>query len=140
MGFECNRLLSSTIEPSVCCVVDAHRTQFFYSTIGVLKQPAIKAGYRQARTGNRMTYYSLPDSVDWFAVDCRQISNNENVAEWMRPGCWHVLTFHGIGGAQDGWQPISVAEFARQMAELAKLRDSGAAEVVTFKDAADRLR
>jgi hypothetical protein len=33
-----------------------------------------------------------------------------------------------------------VAEFARQMAELAKHRDSGAVEVVTFKDGADRLR
>jgi hypothetical protein len=64
----------------------------------------------------------------------------ENVGEWVRPDCWHVLTFHGIGGPQAGWQPIPVPEFHRQMAELAKLRDSGAVEVVTFKDCADRLR
>ena len=58
----------------------------------------------------------------------------------MRSDCWYVLTFHGIGSEQDGWEPITVAEFAKQMAELAKLRDSSAAEVVTFKDGADRLR
>ena len=78
--------------------------------------------------------------MDWFAVDCHQISKNENVGGWARSGCWHVLTFHGIGNEEDGWEPISVAEFARQMAELAKLRDSGVAEVVTFKDGAERLR
>jgi hypothetical protein len=39
----------------------------------------------------------------------------------------------------DGWSPISVAEFARQMAELAKHRESGAVEVVTFKEGAQRF-
>jgi len=38
-----------------------------------------------------------------------------------------VLTFHGIGDEQDGWEPITVAEFARQMAELANHRDPGVA-------------
>lgn len=51
-----------------------------------------------------------------------------------------MLTFHGIGGEQDGWAPIKVTEFGRQMAELATLRDSGAVEVATFKDGAERLR
>ncbi len=64
----------------------------------------------------------------------------EIVSTWVKPGCWHVLTFHGIGGKQDGWEPITVVEFARQMAELASLRDSGAVEVVAFKSGADRLR
>jgi hypothetical protein len=46
--------------------------------------------------------------------------------------------FHGIG--DDGWSSIPEAEFARQMAELAKHRDSDDVDVVTFKDGADRLR
>ena len=37
-------------------------------------------------------------------------------------------------------EPITLEEFGTQMAELAKHRDSGAVEVVTFKDGADRLR
>jgi peptidoglycan/xylan/chitin deacetylase (PgdA/CDA1 family) len=113
----------------------------FYWTIQHLKQPAINAGYQQARTGCQGSYYASADSVDWFAVDCRQIMRTgEIVTTWLKPGCWHVLTFHGIGGEQDGWEPITVVEFARQMAELAKLRDSGAVEVVTFRDGVDRLR
>jgi hypothetical protein len=64
----------------------------------------------------------------------------EIVSTWVEPGCWHVLTFHGIGGDQDGWEPVTETEFAGQMTELAGLRDSGAVEVVTFKDGADRLR
>ena len=41
------------------------------------------------------SYYDASDSgsLDRFNVDCRQISQNENVSEWLRPGCWHVLTF-----------------------------------------------
>jgi peptidoglycan/xylan/chitin deacetylase (PgdA/CDA1 family) len=113
----------------------------FYRTIQHLKQPVIKAGYQQARTGPQKSYYASPDSVDWFAVDCRQIMRaGEVVTTWVKPGSWHVLTFHGIGQDQDGWEPVTETEFARQMAELAKLRDSGAVEVVTFKDGADRLR
>jgi hypothetical protein len=73
-------------------------------------------------------------------VDCHQISDNENVTGWARPDCWHLLTFHGIGTNQDGWEPISVLKFERQMAELANLRDSGTVEVVTFKNGADRVR
>jgi hypothetical protein len=93
--------------------------------------------------GPRSSYYAIPDkgSLDRFNVDCRQISKNENVGTWIQPaGCWHILTFHGIGGEQDGWEPITVEQFATQMGELAKHRDAGAVEVVTFKDGADRVR
>ena len=121
----------------------------FYSSHAYLANAVRNAGYEQARGGGippsygpRASYYTIPDngSLDRFNVDCRQISIMENVGGWVRPGCWHILTFHGIGGEQDGWAPIPVAEFARQMAELAKHQDSGAVEVVTFKDGADRLR
>ena len=111
----------------------------FYLVAEGVRKAVIDTGYKQARAGAGNSYMPL-GPLDWFRVDCRQISNNENVAEWVRPARWHVLTFHGIGGAQSGWQPINVAEFARQMAELARLRDSGAVEVVTFRDGADRLR
>ena len=50
-----------------------------------------------------------------------------------------MLTFHGIGGEQDGWEPVPVPEFDRQMKEVAKLRDSGAVEIVTFKDGTHRF-
>jgi len=113
----------------------------FYWTIRHLKQPAINAGYQQARVGAQGSYYTSPDSIDWFAVDCRQIMRTgEIVSTWVKPRYWHVLTFHGIGSAQDGWEPVTETEFARQIKELAKLRESGAIEVVTFKDGADRLR
>jgi hypothetical protein len=112
----------------------------FYRITEPIKNAVINAGYKQARWGAQNSYYISQGSLDWFGVDCHQISNNENVGRWVRPDCWHLLTFHGIGDEQDGWEPIPVAEFARQVAELAKLRDSGAVEVVTFKDGADRLR
>jgi peptidoglycan/xylan/chitin deacetylase (PgdA/CDA1 family) len=110
----------------------------FYRANEPIRKAVIDAGYKQARSGKQNSYIPRGFS-DSFQIDCREISNNENVAGWVQPGCWHVLTFHGIGGAQDGYQPIPVTEFARQMAELAKLRDSGAVEVVTFGDGADRL-
>jgi peptidoglycan/xylan/chitin deacetylase (PgdA/CDA1 family) len=111
----------------------------FYNISQPIRNAVINAGYKQARWGGSNSF--IPRGFhDWFAIDCRTISNNENVGGWLQPDCWHVLTFHGIGTDQDGWQPITVAEFARQMAELAKLRDSSAVEVVTFKDGADRLR
>jgi hypothetical protein len=50
-----------------------------------------------------------------------------------------VLTYLGIEDENDGWKPIIVAEFSRQMAGLAKYRDAGAVEIVTFKEGADRL-
>jgi len=113
----------------------------FYDTTQLLKDPTIKAGFRQARAGKQNSYYASADSLDRFAVDCRQIlQTGENVPAWARPGCWHVVTFHGIGGDQDGWVPITETEFTRQIEELAKLRDSGRVEVVTFKDGAERLR
>ncbi len=92
--------------------------------------------------GPLASYYTIPDdgSLDMFNVHCREILNNENVGGWVRPECWHILTYHGIENEQDGWKPISVEQFGAQMAELAKNRDSGAVEVVTFKDGAARLR
>jgi hypothetical protein len=51
-----------------------------------------------------------------------------------------VLTYHGIGDEHDGWEPISIQEFTRQVEELAKHWDAGIVEVVTFKDGAKRLR
>lgn len=113
----------------------------FYRVTGPIKSAVIAAGYKQARAGLRNSYYTGQSSLDWFEVDCRQIlQTGENVASWLRPGCWHVLTFHGIGNDQDGWEPITEVEFARQMAELAKYHDEGSVDVVTFKHGADRLR
>jgi peptidoglycan/xylan/chitin deacetylase (PgdA/CDA1 family) len=107
-----------------------------------IKNAVIDAGYKQARWGAEDTYYSLQNPIDHFKVDCRCIGRygDESVDGWLRPECWHVLMFHGIGTINDGWGPISVPEFTRQMVELAKHRDSGAVEVVTFNDGADRLR
>ena len=124
----------------------------FYRSHAVLANAVANAGYRQARGGGKppvyypphAPYYSIPNdaTLDRFNVGCRQISTSEseNVSGWIRPGHWHVLTFHGIGGNQDGWEPITVAEFGRQMAELAKLRDSVRWRLFTFKDGAGRLR
>jgi len=121
----------------------------FYGSHSYLADAVKNAGYEQARGGGippsygpRASYYAVPDngSLDRFNVDCRQISTNENVRGWVQPGRWHILTFHEIGGEQDGWAPITAERFAMQMAELAKHRDSGAVEVVTFKDGAARLR
>jgi peptidoglycan/xylan/chitin deacetylase (PgdA/CDA1 family) len=111
----------------------------FCHVTGSIKHAVINAGYHQARWGRQNSFIQR-GFYDWFKVDCREVSDNENVDGWVRPGCWHVVTFHGIGGEQDGWNPISLVEFARQMAELARLRDSGAVQVVTFKDGANRLR
>jgi peptidoglycan/xylan/chitin deacetylase (PgdA/CDA1 family) len=121
----------------------------FYRSHAYLVGAVKNAGYEQARGGGmppfygpQASYYPIPDngSLDRFNVDCRQVSSNENVAAWVRPGYWHVLTFHAIGGDQDGWAPITEEQFAGQMAKLAGYRDSGAVEVVTFKDGARRLR
>jgi hypothetical protein len=86
-------------------------------------------------------YYDVSgsESLDRFNVDCRQISHNENVSEWLRSGCWHVLTFHAIGKDRDGWEPITAEQFSTNMAELARYRDAGAVEVLTFADAAARF-
>ncbi|MGA2966891.1 MAG: polysaccharide deacetylase family protein [Terriglobales bacterium] len=121
----------------------------FYWSHCYLAEAVKNAGYEQARGGGmlpsygpRASYYAIPDdgSLDRFNVDCRQISDNENVDEWVQPGRWHILTFHGIGGEQDGWAPVAVDRFAAQMAELARHRDLGAVEVVTFQDGAARFR
>jgi peptidoglycan/xylan/chitin deacetylase (PgdA/CDA1 family) len=113
----------------------------FYDTIQALREPVIAAGYRQARAGRQNSFYAVGDSIDRFGVDCRQISQTgEDVAAWVRPGCWHVVTFHGIGKEQDGWEPVTEREFSRLMEELARLRDSGQVEVVTFKEGAERMR
>ncbi len=112
----------------------------FYHVTQPIKRAVIDAEFQQARGGHNAGFYSSRDPVDWFEVDCRQITQNERVAEWVQPGRWHILVFHGIGTWDDGWEPITAEQFAAQMAELARLRDSGAVEVVTFRDGADRLR
>ncbi len=107
-----------------------------------IKKSVVRAGYRQARWGSNGAYYPLVKSIDRFKVDCRHVGKNgaENVNDWVRPGSWHVLMFHGIGTLNEGWSPIAEAEFARQMSELAKFRDSGLVEIVTFKEGAQRFR
>ncbi|HEX3107381.1 MAG TPA: polysaccharide deacetylase family protein [Terriglobales bacterium] len=113
----------------------------FYDTIESLREPVIAAGYRQARAGRQNSFYAVGDSIDYFGVDCRQISQTgEDVGSWVRPGCWHVVTFHGIGTERDGWEPVTEREFSRLTEELASLRDSGQVEVVTFKEGAERMR
>jgi peptidoglycan/xylan/chitin deacetylase (PgdA/CDA1 family) len=120
-----------------------------------IKTAVANAGYRQARWGANETYYQLGDTIDQFKVDCRLISKfgyervrgnfvgkfgAENVDGWLRPASWHVLTYHGIGIVNDGWWAIPVAEFARQMTELARHRDCGRVEIVTFEEGARRHR
>ena len=122
----------------------------FYHSHAYLSNAVKNAGYKQARGGfggtppgygPRASYYSVGQSaaLDKFNVDCRQISKTENVGGWIRPGCWHVLTFHGIGVDKDGWEPISLARFSKQMAELARHRDSNVVEVVPFADGIRRV-
>jgi peptidoglycan/xylan/chitin deacetylase (PgdA/CDA1 family) len=127
------------IEDRLAAEIPSYCYPFYYVTQPI-RDAVVRAGFRQARWGHHNAYYPLRSGVDWFEVDCHQISKNENAARWVRPECWHVLTFHGIGDHGDGWEPISVPDFARQMAELARQRDSGAVQVVTFNDGADRLR
>jgi peptidoglycan/xylan/chitin deacetylase (PgdA/CDA1 family) len=112
----------------------------FYDTIHALKKPVVAAGYRQARAGRQNSFYTVGDTVDRFAVDCRQISQTgEDVGTWIRPGCWHVVTFHGIGTEQDGWEPVTELEFSRLIEELARLRDARQVEIVTFKSGAEGM-
>jgi peptidoglycan/xylan/chitin deacetylase (PgdA/CDA1 family) len=112
----------------------------FYDTIHAFKEPVIAAGYRQARAGKQNSFYASGKSIDPFAVDCRQIAQTgEDVGAWVRPGCWHVVTFHGIGTEKDGWEPVTEVEFSRLMDGLARLRDAGQVEVVTFKEGAERM-
>lgn len=119
----------------------------FYGSHAYLATAVRNARYEQARGGGspprygpRASYYTVGqrESLDRFNVDCRQISTRENVSAWCQPGRWHVLTYHGIGQQKDGWEPICVEEFARQMTELATLRDTNAVEVLTFRDGAKR--
>lgn len=113
----------------------------FYDTIEALKEPVIAAGYRQARAGKQNSFYAAGDALDRFAVDCRQIAQTgEEAGAWVRPGCWHVVTFHGIGTEQEGWEPVTESEFSKLREDLARLRDAGRVEVVTFNEGAERLR
>jgi peptidoglycan/xylan/chitin deacetylase (PgdA/CDA1 family) len=107
-----------------------------------IKKAVVNAGYKQARWGANGLYYPLQKPLDRFKVDARHVGKYgpEKVDEWLGTNSWHVLMYHGIGTVNDGWSPISEIEFARQMGELAKYRDSGAVEVVTFKEGAQRFR
>jgi peptidoglycan/xylan/chitin deacetylase (PgdA/CDA1 family) len=123
-----------------------------------IRNAVINAGYKQARWGANRGYRPERGEANLYKIDCRHVAvddhatvfvdgrshpvgkdGSENVNGWLQPD-WYVVMFHGIGTIHDGWWPISVPEFTRQMEELARHRDSGAAEVVTFKDGADRLR
>ena len=121
----------------------------FYSSHSYLADAVKTAGYEQARGGGtppiyspRASYYDVSGdpSFDRFNVDCRQISNNEKVSSWVQPGRRHILTFDAIGSQGDGWAPISVEQFGTLMAELAKYRDDGDVEILTFKNAVARLQ
>jgi peptidoglycan/xylan/chitin deacetylase (PgdA/CDA1 family) len=130
----------------------------FYHITEPIKNAVISAGYKQARWGATRTYRPEQASTDFYKIDCRHVAadkpalvvvdgtphpvgrdGSENVGGWLQSD-WYVLVFHGIGTINDGWWPISVPEFTRQMTELARYRDSKAVEVVTFKDGADCLR
>jgi peptidoglycan/xylan/chitin deacetylase (PgdA/CDA1 family) len=145
------------IESRLEVEVPSYCYPFFHFT-DPIKNSVINAGYKQARWGAHRTYRPEQSSIDFYKVDSRLIAidnpasvvidgtphplgrdGSESVSGWLQPG-WYVLTFHGIGTIDDGWWPISVIEFERQMAELAKYRTDGAVEVVTFRDGAERLR
>jgi peptidoglycan/xylan/chitin deacetylase (PgdA/CDA1 family) len=113
----------------------------YYGSHSYLADAVKNEGYEQARGGNHASYYVVGGdrSFDRFNVDCRQISANEKVSDWVQPGRWHILTFHAIGNQGDGWAPIRVEQFAALMAELAKCRDDGAVEILTFKSGAARV-
>jgi hypothetical protein len=111
----------------------------YYHSHVYLGDAVRSAGYKQARVGAQNSYYAFSAPLD-FNLDCRQVSNRDNVKEWIRPDCWHVLTFHGIGDEHSGWEPIPVDRFAALATELVKYRDSKSVELVTFKEGAKRLR
>lgn len=113
----------------------------FYSSHAYLADVVKNAGYEQARGGPPASYYAVRGDrcFDRFNVGCRQISADDKVSEWVRPGCWHVLTFHAVGDQRDGWAPISVGQFATLMAELARYRDEGAVEILNFRCGVARL-
>jgi len=114
----------------------------YYRSHPYLANAVKNAGYEQARGGFRGSYYTVPAdrSFDKFNIDCRQVSLDDKASNWVRHGCWHVLTFHAVGTDRDGWEPISVEQFEILMAEIAGYRDLGIVEVLTFNDAAARFQ
>jgi peptidoglycan/xylan/chitin deacetylase (PgdA/CDA1 family) len=152
-GYEADRS-KKWIEDRLGVEVSSYCYPFCHYT-DPIKDAVVNAGYKQARWGANEVYHALDQPIDLFKVDCRLIGKSgyervrdnyigkygaEDVAGWARPSCWHVLMYHGIGTINEGWWPIPSSEFERQMAELAGLRDSGAVDVVTFKDGAEMLR
>jgi peptidoglycan/xylan/chitin deacetylase (PgdA/CDA1 family) len=111
----------------------------YYGSYVYLSAAAKNAGYGQARMGAQNSYYPLSATLG-FDVDCRQVSKNDNVKEWIKPDHWHVLTFHGIGDERTGWEPVPVDRFAAMVAELAEFRESGVVEIVTFGEGAKRFK
>lgn len=109
----------------------------FYHVTAVAKAAVVKAGYKQARGGSQGSFVSSPQA-DLFDLDSRQVSPTDDPSGWSGANSWHVLTYHGIGPA--GWAPIPRNEFARQIRQLAKLRDAGKVDILTFRDAAARWR
>jgi peptidoglycan/xylan/chitin deacetylase (PgdA/CDA1 family) len=114
----------------------------YYGSHSYLSDAVKKAGYEQARGGCRASCYDIPvdQSFDKFNVDCREVSPDDKPSEWLRRGCWHILTFHAIGDERDGWAPISAVQFDGLMAEIAKYRDDGVVEILPFKQAVSRLQ
>jgi peptidoglycan/xylan/chitin deacetylase (PgdA/CDA1 family) len=129
------------IEQRLDTEISSYCYPFSYFT-NRFRRAVVKAGYKQARWGSSGTFYPLTDPIDRFKVDCRHVGESgvENIQGWTRPDSWHVLMFHGIGTLEDGWSPIPESEFRRQMGALAKCRDAGSAEIVTFKEGAHRLK
>jgi peptidoglycan/xylan/chitin deacetylase (PgdA/CDA1 family) len=112
----------------------------FCHVTDAIKNAVVSAGYTQARSGaSGLSYYSPKSVSDWFAIDCRMVTQNEDVCKWVQPSRWHILMFHGIGTWNDGWEPITAEQFAAQIVELARMRDDGIVEVVTFKEGAALL-
>jgi peptidoglycan/xylan/chitin deacetylase (PgdA/CDA1 family) len=113
----------------------------YFSSHTYLADAVKNAGYEQARGGSAQgAYYPLDGrSFDRFNVGSRVVLPGDNVSQWVRAGCWHVLMFHGIGDQRDGWGPIREGQFAKLMAELARYRDDGAVEILPFGRAVARL-
>jgi peptidoglycan/xylan/chitin deacetylase (PgdA/CDA1 family) len=120
----------------------------FYRSHLTLCSAVKHSDYRQARGGGTPPKYEPGASyyptirrsgLDRFNVDCRQISAGEDVSKWVRPGCWHVLTFHGIGDERDGWEAITLENFAHLLEDVTLCQQRGEAEVLTFNDAVQRI-
>jgi len=120
----------------------------FYRSHTYLSRMVRLSSYRQARGGGTSPKYvpgarfyptASTTKIDRFNVDCRQVSPRDDPRNWVRPGHWHVLTFHGIGDQKDGWEPVSITKFTSFLEELAIYQERGQANLLTFGDAVQRI-